>query len=55
MTVSSILIHNGKLHMEELRNNHLEMEQLRTMLRLEGIFSWREIKDLYSETSGQSV
>lgn len=49
---SSILIHNGKFNLEELKRNHLEMEQLRTMLRQQGVFSLREVKDLYLEPSG---
>lgn len=49
---SSILIHNGKFNLEELKKNHLEMEQLRTMLRQQGVFSLREVKDLYLEPSG---
>ncbi|WKA54295.1 DUF421 domain-containing protein [Planococcus shixiaomingii] len=49
---SSILIHNGKLNLSEMKKNHLEMEQLRTMLRQQGVFSLREVKDLYLEPSG---
>lgn len=46
------LIRNGKLDTEEFENNALEMEQLRIMLRQSGIFSLREVKDLFIETNG---
>ena len=49
---SSILIKDGKLNVKELNKNHLEMEQLRTMLRQQGAFSLREVKDLYLESGG---
>lgn len=32
--------------------NKLEMEQLRTMLRMQGIFSLREVRDVFIERSG---
>nr|WP_234396866.1 YetF domain-containing protein [Bacillus massiliglaciei] len=38
----SILINNGELDIKSLKKNHLEMEQLVTMLRLNGIFSIKE-------------
>lgn len=49
---SSILIQDGELNVEELKKNHLEMEQLRIMLRKQGVFSMREVRDLYLETGG---
>lgn len=49
---SSILIKDGKFNVGELNRNRLEMEQLRIMLRQEGVFSFREVKDLYLEPGG---
>jgi len=49
---SSILIKDGTLNIQELNKNHLEMEQLRIMLRQQGVFSLREVKDLYLEPGG---
>lgn len=49
---ASILIKDGKLNVHELNKNHLEMEQLRIMLRQQGVFSMREVKDLYLEPGG---
>lgn len=49
---STRLMKDGKLDLEKLKKNHIEMEQLRTMLRQKGIFSLKEVRDLYLETSG---
>lgn len=49
---ASILIKDGFLNVQELNRNHIEMEQLRIMLRQEGVFSIREVKDLYLEPGG---
>jgi uncharacterized membrane protein YcaP (DUF421 family) len=49
---TSILIQNGEFNVKELEANHLEMEQLRTMLREHGVFSLREVRDLYLEPGG---
>lgn len=40
----SVLIDRGRLNMKELNDNHLDMEQLRTMLRLNGCYA---INDCY--------
>ncbi|MBT2688890.1 DUF421 domain-containing protein [Bacillus sp. ISL-47] len=48
----SIIVKNGKLNVKEMQKNHLEMEQLRTMLRQKGIFSMNEVKYAYLETNG---
>lgn len=48
----SVIVKDGKLDIEEMRKSHLEMEQLRTMLREQGVFSLREVRDLYLEPSG---
>lgn len=49
---ASILIRDGEFNVKELERNHLEMEQLRTMLRQQGIFSLKEVRDLYLEPGG---
>ena len=49
---TSILIRNGEFNVKELEANHLEMEQLRIMLRQQGVFSLREVRDLYLEPGG---
>lgn len=48
----SIIVKDGKLNVREMQKNHLEMEQLRTMLRQRGIFSMNEVKHAYLETNG---
>ncbi|MGE7546355.1 MULTISPECIES: DUF421 domain-containing protein [Sporosarcina] len=47
------IIGDGKLNMHLISKNQLDMEQLREMLRRQGIFSLREVKDLYVEPSGE--
>lgn len=47
------LISNGKIHRKAFKKNQLEMEQVRTMLRQQGIFSLREVRDMYIEPGGQ--
>ncbi|QUW22533.1 DUF421 domain-containing protein [Sporosarcina sp. Marseille-Q4063] len=47
------IIANGKLNKKLIDKNQLEMEQLRTMLRMHGIFSLREVRDLYIEPGGE--
>lgn len=46
------LMKDGELDFKKMKKNHIEMEQLRTMLRQQGVFSLQEIRDLYLETSG---
>ncbi|WP_232319218.1 YetF domain-containing protein [Sporosarcina ureae] len=46
------LIHDGKINKKLMDKNQLEMEQLRTMLRMQGIFSLREVRDLFIEPGG---
>ncbi|MBB5181564.1 uncharacterized membrane protein YcaP (DUF421 family) [Planomicrobium koreense] len=48
----SILIRDGQFNIKALEANHLEMEQLRSMLRHEGVFSLQEVRDLYLEPGG---
>ncbi|MFS0574044.1 DUF421 domain-containing protein [Sporosarcina sp. 179-K 3D1 HS] len=46
------LIADGKLNKKLMDKNQMEMEQLRTMLRQQGIFSLRQVRDLYIEPGG---
>lgn len=46
------LISDGKLDMNKFNKHHLEMEQLRSALRKQGIFSLREVRDLFLEPGG---
>ncbi|MDN4607668.1 DUF421 domain-containing protein [Sporosarcina highlanderae] len=47
------LIDDGKVNLKAFKKNQLEMEQVRTMLRQQGIFSLREVRDMYIEPGGQ--
>lgn len=49
---TSILIKDGEFNIDELNKNHLEMEQLRIMLRQQGVFSLSEVCDLFLEPGG---
>lgn len=49
---SSILIRKGKIDLEEIDKNHLEMEQLLILLRNQGIFSIREVEYAILEANG---
>ncbi|AMQ04997.1 DUF421 domain-containing protein [Sporosarcina psychrophila] len=46
------LINDGQINKRLMDKNQLEMEQLRTMLRKQGIFSLREVRDLFIEPGG---
>lgn len=46
------LISDGKLDMKKFNKHNLEMEQLRSALRKQGVFSLREIRDLFLEPGG---
>lgn len=46
------LICDGKIDMKKFNKHNLEMEQLRSALRKQGVFSLREIRDLFLETGG---
>ncbi|HJF30162.1 MAG TPA: DUF421 domain-containing protein [Sporosarcina psychrophila] len=46
------LISNGNLDMKKFNQHHLEMEQLRSALRKQGVFSLREVRDLFLEPGG---
>jgi uncharacterized membrane protein YcaP (DUF421 family) len=49
----SIVVRDGKLNVKEISKNKLESEQIRTMLRQQGIFSITEVKYAILEPSGQ--
>lgn len=49
----SIIINDGVLDLKQLKKNKLESEQLRTMLRQQGIFSLKQVKFAILEPSGQ--
>lgn len=46
------LISDGKLDMQKFNKHQLEMEQLRSALRKQGIFSLQEVRDLFLEPGG---
>jgi uncharacterized membrane protein YcaP (DUF421 family) len=46
------LVKDGEVLKENLEKAELEMEQLKSLLRLKGIFSLNEVKDVMLETSG---
>jgi uncharacterized membrane protein YcaP (DUF421 family) len=48
----SLIIRNGELDIKQMKKNHLEIEQVRTMLRKQGVFTLREVRDLYLEPGG---
>lgn len=49
----TVIISDGELDIKALKKNKLESEQLRTMLRQQGIFSIQEVKYGILEPSGQ--
>lgn len=52
MGTPDYIIKDGKLNTKRMDRNMMEMEQLRIMLRQQGIFSLREVKDLIIEPGG---
>lgn len=46
------IISDGNLNIQLFNKNNMEMEQLRFILRQEGIFSLKEVKDVYLEPDG---
>ena len=46
------IISDGNLNIKLFNKNNMEMEQLRFILRQEGIFSLKEVKDVYLEPDG---
>ncbi|WP_079507814.1 DUF421 domain-containing protein [Mesobacillus jeotgali] len=49
---AELLVKNGKIQIENLTKAELEMEQLKSLLRLKGVFSMNDVKDVFLETSG---
>ena len=49
----SLIIRNGEIDMKQMKKNHLDLEQVRTMLRKQGVFTLREVRDLYLEPAGE--
>lgn len=49
----SVLVHNAKLNYGELKRNHIELEQLRGMLRQQGSFSLESVRHAVMELDGQ--
>ncbi|MFC5975544.1 DUF421 domain-containing protein [Carnobacterium antarcticum] len=47
-----ILVQDGQLNIKGLNSNHVEMEQLRTMMRQQNCFSLKEAKYVILETGG---
>ncbi|MER1935512.1 MAG: DUF421 domain-containing protein, partial [Priestia megaterium] len=47
-----ILVQDGQLNIKGLNSNHVEMEQLRTMMREQNCFSLKEAKYVILETGG---
>lgn len=48
-----MIVHDGHINLKEFKRNGLEMEQFRTLLRENGIFSMFEVDDVRFETNGQ--
>lgn len=48
-----MIVKNGKINLKEFKRNSLEMEQFRTMLRENGIFSMFDVNDVRFETNGK--
>lgn len=50
---ASVLVSNGILNLKELEQNHIELEQLRTLFRENGCFSLKKVNYLVFEVDGQ--
>ncbi|RDU36600.1 DUF421 domain-containing protein [Neobacillus piezotolerans] len=50
---ASILVREGKIDLQEMKKNQLEMEQLRALLRTQGVFSLKDVRYVFMETGGQ--
>ena len=50
---TTMIVRRGALNLREFRRNGLEMEQFRTMLRENGIFSMFDVGDARFETNGR--
>ncbi|MEK5185366.1 DUF421 domain-containing protein [Solibacillus sp. FSL W7-1324] len=49
----AFLVNNGRLDIKELEKNKMESEQLRSLLRMQGVFSVSEVKYALLEPGGQ--
>ncbi|MFZ4450875.1 DUF421 domain-containing protein [Salibacterium aidingense] len=49
---NNVLVEDGKVNYKALRKNKLEIEQLRTLLRMQSIFSLKDVEYAVLETSG---
>ena len=48
-----LIVRRGQLNLKEFKRNGLEMEQFRTLLRENGIFSMFDVEDVRFETNGK--
>lgn len=48
-----LIVRQGKINLREFKRNGLEMEQFRTLLRENGIFSMFDVDDVRFETNGK--
>jgi|SRR5690625_471391 len=48
----AVLISDGKLNLQALKNNHVDLEQLRAMLRQHGCYRFEEVKYAILEING---
>lgn len=48
-----IIVRSGKMNLKEFKRNGLEMEQFRTLLRENGIFSMFDVDEVRFETNGK--
>ena len=48
-----MIVRDGQINLKEFKRNGLEMEQFRTLLRENGIFSMLDVNDVRFETNGQ--
>ncbi len=48
-----MIVRDGEINLKEFKRNGLEMEQFRTLLRENGIFSMLDVDDARFETNGQ--
>lgn len=49
----SVLVYKGQLNLQEMTDNHIEMEQLRSLLRSQGYFSLAQVEYAVLEMNGQ--
>lgn len=49
----SIIIHKGQINFNELKKNHLDINQLQHLLRAKDVFSLREVEYAILETDGK--